>query len=505
MRKAKTALCLITATGLTFHAFNPNFLSSSSDSFPNFPEKLRAPIHGVNRSSRAIATIAFTAVDYKFTLHGLSVDSDEYRQKLSEVHRRSASRIRKLCEVNRGFYVKAGQFVAALRQVPKEYSLTLSSLQDQAVPYHFKAIKEVLIRNLGPELSDMFLSLDEHPIAAASIAQVHRGVLKGHQEVAIKFFPEYRFEWLVSEFVESISLELDFIQEARNSETTANNFANNKWVKVPRVFWDLTTHQVLTMEFCTGQKVDDVEYLKERRIHPMKVAEVLLEVFAEMIFIHGFLHGDPHPGNILVSPEGQNGFSLVILDHGIYKKLDEGFRLDYCQLWKALILLDSKNLQRLGERFGVAKYSRYFPVIFTGRTIDSKSALGKAMSVEERRNLKQELKSLKMEDISSFMESLPSDFLTILRTDGLLRSIVSKLGAPQRVRLLAYGKYALYGLSPKLNPESDFALKVVFSRLKANASYYRLRLIIEVLQLLSWMAKVKLLLYTMYEKIRLCC
>lgn len=124
MRKAKTALCLITATGLTFHAFNPNFLSSSSDSFPNFPEKLRAPIHGVNRSSRAIATvrflpfhspflsffflkkkkffpfrlslslfiicswklqIAFTAVDYKFTLHGLSVDSDEYRQKLSEV------------------------------------------------------------------------------------------------------------------------------------------------------------------------------------------------------------------------------------------------------------------------------------------------------------------------------------------------------------------------------------------------------------------------------------
>ncbi|PQQ14947.1 putative aarF domain-containing protein kinase 1 isoform X3 [Prunus yedoensis var. nudiflora] len=126
------------------------------------------------------------------------------------------------------------------------------------------------------------------------------------------------------------------------------------------------------------------------------------------------------------------------------------------------------------------------------------------MSVEERRNLKQELKSLKMEDISSFMESLPSDFLTILRTDGLLRSIVSKLGAPQRVRLLAYGKYALYGLSPKLNPESDFALKVVFSRLKANASYYRLRLVLEVLQLLSWMAKVKLLLYTMYEKIRLC-
>ncbi|RXH68470.1 hypothetical protein DVH24_030803 [Malus domestica] len=450
--------------------------------------------------------IALTAVDYKLTLRGIPEDSDEYRQKLSQVHSRSASRILKLCEANRGFYVKAGQFVAALRQVPKEYSSTLSSLQDQAVPCHLKAIKEVLIRNLGHKLSDVFLSLDELPIAAASIAQVHRGVLKDHQEVAVKvqypgleqhmkidtatmyflsksltlFFPEYRFDWLVSEFVHAISLELDFIQEARNSETTATNFANNKWVKIPRIFW-----------------VDDVRFLEERRINPMKVAEVLLEAFAEMIFIHGFLHGDPHPGNILVSPEGAN----VLLDHGIYKQLDEGFRLDYCQLWKALILLDSKKLHHLGERFGVGKYSRYFPVIFTGRTIDSKSALGKTMSVEEKSNLKQELKSLKMEDISSFMESLPSDFLTILRTDGLLRSIVSKLGAPQRVRLLAYGKYALYGLSPKLNPESDFSMEVKLSRLKAKVSYLWLRLILGVIELRLQLGKVKLLLHILYEKL----
>lgn len=142
----------------------------------------------------------------------------------------------------------------------------------------------------------------------------------------------------------------------------------------------------------------------------LQVAKALMEAFAEMIFVHGFLHGDPHPGNILVSPEGRKGFTLgmssniilsgkvclldyyyfllylinsliyvillsffkrtVLLDHGLYRELDERFRLDYCQLWKALILLDTQKIQCLGERFGVGKYAKYFPVIFTGRTID---------------------------------------------------------------------------------------------------------------------------------------
>ncbi|XP_035550641.1 aarF domain-containing protein kinase 1-like isoform X1 [Juglans regia] len=533
--KAKTRLYLVacagaaTATGVSFHAFNPNSPSLSYDSFLRssiFPEKILTVSHGVIRSSRAIYTIACTVVDYKYSLYGLPIDSYEYLQKLSEVHSRSAKRIQNLCEANKGFYVKAGQFVVSLRQVPKEYSSTLSSLQDQTAPCDFKAIKKVLISNLGQDLSEIFLSLDEQPIAAASIAQVHRGTLKDQQEVAIKvqypglenqmkldtsimsflskciewFFPEYRFEWLVSEFVETISLELDFIQEAKNSERTAKNFKSNDMVWVPYIFWELTTRQVLTMEFCRGCKVDDVEFLKEMGINPIKVARALVEVYAEMIFIHGFVHGDPHPGNILVSPEGRYGFSLVLLDHGIYKQLDEGFRLDYCELWKALILLDSKKIQQLGECFGVGKYARYFPLIFTGRTIDSKSPLGRGMSSDEKRNLKQELRSLQMEDISSFMESLPPEFLIILRTDGLLRSILRKLGASQRVRLLAYAKCALYGLSLRSNPQSDFPVKAALSRLKTNISYLHLRLVLEVLDLLSWMKKIRRLLYTLTER-----
>ncbi|XP_031111091.1 uncharacterized aarF domain-containing protein kinase 1-like isoform X2 [Ipomoea triloba] len=144
-------------------------------------------------------------------------------------------------------------------------------------------------------------------------------------------------------------------------------------VRIPHVFWGFTTHNALTMQFCKGHKVDDLEFLKQMGISPSKVGKALAEALSEMIFVHGFLHGDLHPGNVLDSPEGRNVFSLVtsvngvLLDFGICKELDEAFRLNYCQLWEALIFKDSNKIQQLGEYFGAGRYSRYFPVIITGR------------------------------------------------------------------------------------------------------------------------------------------
>ncbi|KAM3329264.1 hypothetical protein ACQJBY_026368 [Aegilops geniculata] len=464
-------------------------------------------LHGVARSSRAIYTIGFVVVDYKYSLRGLVHGSADYRGKLSEVHLRSAKKLLRLCEANRGFYVKAGQFVSSLRQVPKEYISTLSCLQDQATPCKYQDIKIVIEQNLGRDLHGIFLEFDEHPIAAASIAQVHRGRLNNNQEVAVQYpglerrmkldimtmsllskyvsliFPDYRFEKILLEFERTMSMELDFTQEAKNSERTASCFRKNDIVKVPHVFWELTTKEVLTMEFCTGHKVDDLDFLRKADISPTKVAKALIELFGEMIFIHGFVHGDPHPGNILVSPRGQGRFSLVLLDHGIYKELDPKFRLDYCKLWKALISLDVQKILELGEQFGVGKYAKYFPLIFTGRTIDSKSALGTQISGEEKTRIKQDLNSLGMDDISSFMESLPPDFLVILRTDGLLRSILGNLGAPRHVRLLAYAKCAIYGHEEQSRLESG-AINRISLRIKTSISYLRLRILIELASLL---------------------
>uniref|UniRef100_A0A7I4ALG2 Protein kinase domain-containing protein n=1 Tax=Physcomitrium patens TaxID=3218 RepID=A0A7I4ALG2_PHYPA len=368
----------------------------------------------------------------------------------------------------RGFYIKAGQSVASMHQVPKEFVSTLSVLQDKASFWSFKDLEVVFLEEFGKDVKELFEAFDEQPIAAASLAQVHRGFLKNGQEVAVKvqypglqkqfatdiatmaflskalawIFPDYQFEWLVGEFEKNVVRELDFTQEADNADRTAKSFAHNRNVRIPRIFRELSTKRVLTMEFMEGCKIDDIKSLEKAGVDPKEVASLLAAIFAEMIFCHGFVHGDPHPGNLLVhrdpSRSGKHNFDIVILDHGLYRELGEKFRTNYCRLWRALILLDADEISETGRNLGAGQYARYLPVIFTGRAISS----------------------------------------------NLVRSIAYRLGATRKTCLMAYVKNAVSGLSLGHPGSPDLYEQGLLAYTKAKFDYANLRIRLEFFEFL---------------------
>ncbi|GJP41629.1 hypothetical protein CLOM_g1274 [Closterium sp. NIES-68] len=447
---------------------------------------------GIVRSSRAVGTFAINSIDYKVSAVANSLDRlkkeapAEYARIRSEIHQRSADRILRLCEANRGIYIKAGQFIATLQQLPREYRTTLTVLQDQARGRPFNVIDRVFKEEFGKSAKEIFVHFEEEAIAAASLAQVHRATLPSGQEVAVKVqyprleeqvatdistmgflsravkwvFPNYQFSWIVPQFQENLQQQLDFEKEGRNAEITAENFAHKEEVKVPKILWDYTTRRVLTMEFMNGCKIDDLEGIKKQGLNPLEVAALLVEVFAEMVFCHGHLHGDPHPGNVLIQAhapgatrKGHRNFDIVLLDHGLYREMDDSFRNDFCQLWRSLILSDMGGVQRWGERLGVGEYSRFLPALFTARPFQSKTRWGQRMSPEEEKSLRKEIKAISPQDLTAVVEGLPKDMFLVMRTDNLIRQHITALGATPKLRLQINGRFAVAGLAVRHSEE----------------------------------------------------
>ena len=181
----------------------------------------------------------------------------------------------------------------------------------------------------------------------------------------------------------------------------------------------------MTMEYIDGIKVTDVEKIRKQGFCPQKIAHIVSDAFGRMIFCDGFVHCDPHPGNLFVrsQPGDPSKPQLVILDHGLYRELDESFRVTFCNLWTSILQRDMSGVQKCATALGARPYAKYFPLIFTLRPLESRSRFDGRLSPEERRDLKQELKKLDLTNVTEFMKLLPRDMLFVFRITNLVRAL----------------------------------------------------------------------------------
>lgn len=275
-------------------------------------------------------------------------------------HERSANRLLDTAASLGGALIKACQFASTRPDLlPPIYIERLSQLQDHVPPQDWSGIEAAITKELGKPISEVFSKVEQKPLAAASLSQVHRAWLKDGRPVALKvLYPEVKelvaadlemlgriadlltlvapnvnLKSIVQFLKETLPLELDLRREASAMEELRLALANRPDVVIPKSLPEFSTERLLVMDYLEGIKITDREALEAAGINPGEVVRLLNEVYAEQVFRHNFLHADPHPGNLLVQP----GPKLVILDHGLTVRLKPSLAQAMGEMVKSLM------------------------------------------------------------------------------------------------------------------------------------------------------------------------
>ena len=271
-------------------------------------------------------------------------------------------------------FVKLGQFLSTRADLlAPGYQAELSRLQDHASAVAPDVIDDIVGRELRGGADKVFASFDSLPLACASIGQAHAATLHDGTEVVVKVrrpgvveqvdqdleiirnlamrvsqrwdeAARWDIAGLADELGRTLRAEVDYLQEARNAERFAANFAADPAVQIPRVFCEATTSRVLTLERLRGMKITDVGALDAAGVDRPGLAEQTTRVVAKSVFDDGFFHGDPHPGNFFIQPSGRIG----IIDFGRVGTLDDHLR---SQLRRLLMAFARRDPDRLTGAF----------------------------------------------------------------------------------------------------------------------------------------------------------
>ncbi|KAG6810918.1 hypothetical protein H0H92_009813 [Tricholoma furcatifolium] len=461
-------------------------------------QDFRHSILAVVRCSRLGVAAVLGAVDYKTTFARSYPTEGDYAQALSECHTRSAQRVRRALLANGGVFIKIGQHMASLYVLPVEWTSTMRPLQDQCEPTSYEAVDALFQTDMGMSINEVFEEFDPAPIGVASLAQVH---IARHREtgkeVAVKlqhphlaefcdidmkmvevtlgwvkyWFPEFEFTWLGEEMRTNLPKEMDFRLEAQNAERTNNDF---KFVQTSLYIPEVITasKRVLIMEYIRGGRVDDLVYLADANIDRNKVALELSRIFNRMVFVNGWFHADPHPGNLLIRPASKSSrspynFEIVLLDHGLYFDLDPTLRDNYAKLWLSLIApaspqtnLDRRKYAELVGNIGPDLYP-VFEAALTGR-----AALA-GTSDREHEDDGSFHRASSMIDMKPQSEAeVDAIRNAVVSTDGLLLSVFDVLRRVPRRVLMVLKLNDLTRLVLSSDKSLDYALMTTHSNIR---------------------------------------
>ncbi len=265
------------------------------------------------------------------------------KARRKEVDAKNARRLLRSMLRLRGVFIKLGQVLSIMGGfLPRVYAKELEQLQDSVPPHPFSALETALAASFGKSPKEIFRDIDEAPIAAASLGQVHIAHLKDGRKVAVKFLypniraviavdmrvvklavlvyrrfvPVAKIERVHESLVDLLRRETDYIHEAACMTRMGANFDDDDEIAFPEPIAELTTADVLTMTFMEGLKITRLDAIRRAGVEPKEVSVRLTQFFFKSLFVHRFFHADPHPGNFLVTPKPGGKFDLVVLDFG---------------------------------------------------------------------------------------------------------------------------------------------------------------------------------------------
>jgi ubiquinone biosynthesis protein len=352
-------------------------------------------------------------------------------------------------------FIKLGQLLSTRTDLlSPDYRAELSKLQDAAPAVPGEVVKDVVERELHAPADKAFATFEAVPLACASVGQAHTATLHDGTDVVVKVrrpnvvqdmeqdfeiiqnFAErasrhwkaaarYDVVGLADEFVHALRAQLDYLQEMRNAKRFQANFAGDRWVQIPRVFPDLTTSRVITLERIRGMKITDLTALDDAGLDHHAVADRTALIVAKMIFEDGFFHADPHPGNFFIEPARRVG----IIDFGMVGTLDDRLREQLSRLLNGFVRRDP------------------------GRLADALLALGTSSGELDRALLREDLGNLlerhsgRVSEIS--LRSAIGEMLEIVRRH--------QLRVPRDLSLLFTMLIIAEGVVAEVDPEFRFA------------------------------------------------